>query len=95
MQISVVPPLINTISRAGGGGGGGGGDGRFTGKKECESIRSLLRALATRTPSLGRCEAHTISKKLVSKVSAQKKGGKVMTAQICVQMFVVSGPVPP
>ena len=40
-------------------------------------------------------KAHTISNKLVSKVSAQKKGGKVMTAQVCVQILVVTGAVPP
>ena len=32
-------------------------------------------------------KAHTISNKLVSKISAQKKGKKVMTAQICVTFF--------
>ena len=37
-------------------------------------------------------KAHTISNKLVSKVFAQKKGKKVvMTAQICVEISVVSG----
>ena len=41
------PPLFNTISQGGGGGG-------LPGKKS-ESIRSQLRPLATRTPSLGRC----------------------------------------
>ena len=36
-------------------------------------------------------KAHTISNMLVSKVFAQKKGEKFMTAQICVQISVVSG----
>ena len=40
-------------------------------------------------------KAHTLSNKLVSKVFAQKKGGEVLTAQICVQISVVSGIVPP
>ncbi len=44
-QISVVPPLLSSISRGGGGGG-------FTRKKN-ETVRSQLRALATRTPSFG------------------------------------------
>ena len=40
-------------------------------------------------------KAHTICNKLASKVFVQKKRGKVMTAQICVQISVVSGGVPP
>ena len=40
-QISVVPPLLSSISQGGGGGS--------------ESVISQLRALATHTPSLGRC----------------------------------------
>ena len=39
--------------RKDGGGGGGGGGGGFTKKKKSEFVRSQLRALATRTPSLG------------------------------------------
>ena len=38
--------------------------------------------------------AHTISNKLVSKVSAQKKGEKSYDSYICVQISVVSGVVP-
>ena len=98
-----------TKHNSGGGGGGGGGG---SPKKEKKSTISQLRALATRTPILGRVgqgawqlgsaiflvtlafldisskkrclyrlfiyhfKAHTISNKLVSKVFAQKKGGK-------------------
>ena len=38
-------------------------------------------------------KAHTISNKLVSKVFAQKKGGKVMTATNICSNFEVSGVV--
>ena len=44
-QISVVLPLLSSISQGGGGGGSPG--------KKGNSIRSQLRALATHTPSLG------------------------------------------
>ena len=43
-RISLIPPLLNTIT-----GGGGGG---FHGKKKNFTV-SQLRALATHTPSLG------------------------------------------
>ena len=45
-QISVVPPLLSCVSQGGGGG---------SPEKKSESVQSQLRALATRTPSLGRC----------------------------------------
>ena len=51
--ISVIPPLLNTITKGGGGGGGGGERGEFTKKREDFTI-SQLSALATRTPILGR-----------------------------------------
>ena len=40
-------------------------------------------------------KAHTISNKMVSKVSAQKKGGKSYDCYKCVQISVVSGSVLP
>ena len=48
--ISVIPPLLNTITQGGGGGGGG----VHRKEKKGETIRSQLRALATHTPSLER-----------------------------------------
>ena len=40
-------------------------------------------------------KAHTISNKMVSKVSAQKKGGGLWQLQICVQISEVWGRIPP
>ena len=39
-------------------------------------------------------KAHTIRNKLIAKVSARKKGGKVMTATNMCSNFVISGVVP-
>ena len=50
-QISVVPPLLNTITRGGGGGGGGGGG---SPEKKFDSSVSQLSALATLRPIWGR-----------------------------------------
>ena len=47
-RISLIPPLLTPQLRGGGGGGGG-----FTVENKQTAI-SQLRALATRTPSLGR-----------------------------------------
>ena len=117
----VAPPLLSSITQGGILPGGG--------KKIIFLLKSLLRPLATRIPSLGRVgqcawelglpqirkwllwvtlacldisskkkclyrlfiyhfKAHTISNKLVSKVFAQKKGKKVMTATNMCYNFV-------
>ena len=57
-------------------------------------LHYLLRKGAYRDISHISFKAHTISNKLTTKVSAQKKGEGVMTAIIFVQISVVSGGVP-